>query len=114
MFERVAAFEGDSTMIRVLVAEEDFDGDFAAGFFGFADEDFAEAFEVFDDEAFFFLAGVFFRDGDVESLIAFGSSESDSNTAFILLANTFFFASSVFDEAAFLTGEIVITPIYIF
>ncbi len=117
MFERVAAFDGDSTMIRVLFADEVFDEDFAPAFLGFA-EDFAAAFLVFADgifdgdselSAFFFLAGVLVFAAGITVDIA-DSSGSDSKAAFTLFDNAFFFASSVFGEDAFLTGEILITP----
>ena len=117
MFESVAAFDGDSTMIRVLFDDEVFADDFALGFLVFAD-DFGAAFlvfadEIFDDDAelaaFFFLAGVLVCAAEMSVDIA-DSSGSDSNAAFTLFANAFFFASSVFGEDAFLTGEIFITP----
>lgn len=127
MFERVAAFDGDSTMIKVLFADETFagdflvdvlvfDGDFFADDSVFADDFFADvltfADEFFDDDsdsaAFFFLAGVLVFAGEMSVDIA-DSSGSDSNTAFTLFANTFFFASSVFGEDAFLTDEMIIT-----
>ena len=103
MLERVAAFDGDSTMIRILFA----DGDLVLE--DFADDFFAD--DVFP--AFLLFAGAFFSGGDdAESGADF--SGTDSNTSFALFADTFFFVSSVFGEDAFLTGEILITPICFF
>jgi len=129
MFESVAAFDGDSTMIRVLLVDEvlsaeDFDGDLRAEVFevfevfdevDFDDEDFVPAFEVFDDDdatAFLIRGGAFVSDSD-KLLAVFDSCDSDSKTAFIFFANDFFFASSFFGEDSFLTG-MIITPICIF
>ncbi len=96
MLERVAAFDGDSTMINTLLSDD------AAGVFAvFADGDLAAAFEDF--------AGGVFLAGD------FDDDDSSGFTALALFDGAFvFLASSVFDEAAFLKGEIWITPIYIF
>ena len=136
MLERVAAFDGDSTMTRILLSAGDFfagvffddddlvpgvwffaDGDLVPGFVVFADGDLVPGFEVFADgdfpAVFDFRAGVFFCGDDKFASDVF-SSGSGSNTALTLFAIAFFLASSVFGEAAFLTGEIVITPICIF
>lgn len=113
-------------MIRVLLLDEvlsaeDFDGDLRAEIFevfdevDFDDDDFVPAFEVFDDDdatAFLIRGGAFVSDSD-KLLAVFDSCGSDSKTAFIFLANDFFFASSFFGEDSFLTG-MIITPICIF
>ena len=109
-------------MTRVLFADDDlrledfapdflvFDDDFAAAFLVFAEEDFAD--DVFP--AFLLLEGAFVFGGADDSVCIAFFSGSASNAAFTLFDNAFFLASSVFGEDAFLTGEILITPIYIF